>query len=189
MAHSEERSRGGRVIVVIDCEFCCLPWTDQRPPLWIGLARHDSFGSRQWSAFNTDAPIGTLTEFSRENVLPKVPADEVRLDSEGLSTQIQEFCEGVTEFWAWCPTISNLVNVFGLGNEEAAATHAAHWDHDLTLLKRLIDPWPTTWPSELNDLHARVREEGVELPVNPNPHHPGVDATWGLHVLERTGDI
>jgi hypothetical protein len=172
--------------IFLDTEFTDLPWSGHSELLWVGLADQDG---NSWSAVSADVSTETdLSDFVRDVVVPLIPADEPRLGPREMSSAIVEFCAGVDEFWAWCPTPETLSEVFALG-EEAASAYDRYWDWDFQLLKSAVDPWPDVWPPGLNDLHRVVRERRIEVPPNEHAHHPRSDALWDLHVwglLDRT---
>lgn len=120
-------------------------------------------------------PEAHFSDFVRDVVEPLIPADEPRLGCNDLARAIVEFCAGVDEFWAWCPTPELLSQAFGLG-EDAGRVFARYWDWDLQLLKRTVYPWPEGWPQELCDLHRAALDRRIEVPPNEYAHHPRSDA-------------
>ena len=168
--------------IFLDCEFLDLPWTQNTGLLWIGLADDDG---NTWSAVNGDADVARASQFVRDVVLPQIPSDEQRLSSTELSEGVVRFCGEVDEFWAWCPTVEDLVAVFGLSRSEASAAHAIHWDFDFQLLQGIVDPWPSRWPVMLHDLKALASRIGITVPSNEHAHHPSYDALWGRSVFQQ----
>jgi hypothetical protein len=61
-------------------------------------------------------------------------ADEPRLDRRDLDAAIRAFCGSPVEFWAWCPTVEALADVFGRG-EHAPEAFERFWDWDFQLLR------------------------------------------------------
>ncbi|NES83054.1 MAG: hypothetical protein F6K10_17520 [Moorea sp. SIO2B7] len=137
---------------------------------------------------NDAARLDRVSEFVRTQVVPKIPAHEPRLGPAELATAVVEFCEGVEEFWAWCPTVRDLVEVFDRSPSDAERLWDAHWDHDFVLLRGVVESWPPSWPAELLDLHAAALEAGIRLPRNDNLHHPAADARWGVAVLDELAE-
>lgn len=168
--------------IFLDTEFKNLPWTGHGELLWVGLA--DQAGN-SWSAINTDVVLDEdASEFTRTVVAGRMPNDELRLDANELATAVREFCgDVVDEFWAYGPTVEALAELFGLG-DEAPAAHARYWDWDLELMRRLVDPWPTGWTTEMSDLNSAARQAQIELPPNKLAHHPRHDALWDLEVWQ-----
>lgn len=166
--------------VFIDMEATDLPWTGRCHPFWVGLATDD--GSA-WSALVADAPLDLASTFVKSEVLPLVPDGEPRLSGDELRRAILAFCGEVDEFWAWCPSIEDIADGFGMG-AAAPALHAEHWDLDLRLLRRLVEPWPANWPHKLHDLGSLVRERSMVMPLNDGPHNPRHDAVWNCRAWQ-----
>lgn len=165
--------------IFVDAEWTCLPWEAGHAPFWLGLA--DGEG-RSWSGVLGWADLSSASEFTRTRVLPLLPDEAPRLSKAEASAAILEFCGDVDEFWAWCPTVEQLRDGFGLG-PEADEYHARWWDLDLQTVKGIVDPWPTGWPTELDDLAALARRSGVQLPPSPGAQHdPRIDALWDREV-------
>jgi hypothetical protein len=168
--------------IFLDCEFLDLPWTEKTGLLWLGLA--DEQGNT-WSAINSDADLSHVSQFVRDVVLPQVPSREPRLPPAEISQGVVRFCGEVSEFWAWCPTVEDLVVAFGLSAADAATAHAHYWDFDFQLLQGIMDPWPTRWPTRLRDLNDLASRSGLTLPAAEHAHHPGYDALWGSRVFQQ----
>lgn len=167
--------------IFVDIEFKNLPWTGHSEPLWIGLA--DDEGN-SWSAINADVAIDEFASaFTRDVVVPRMTSDEPRLSPAELDIRIRSFCGTPDEFWAWCPTVDTLRDVFHLG-DEAPAMLQLYWDWDFQLLRRMVRPWPTGWPARLRDLNAAARAAAVDVPPNEAAHHPGADALWNRRVRQ-----
>lgn len=166
--------------IFVDTEFTALPWTGTSELLWVGLADEDG---RQWSAVCADADLTRISDFSRTRVIPLMTQDEPRLDRPRLRDELDRFCGPVDEFWAWFPSLDDLVR---LGVEPAAAPEmlARYADWDYLLLIDLMGARASRWPAFCNDLHALARAAGITLPPNPRTHHPAYDAAWGRAVYE-----
>jgi hypothetical protein len=171
--------------IFLDCEFLDLPWTENAGLLWIGLADNDG---NTWSAIDRDADMRRANQFVRDVVLPQIPSDEQRLSAAELSEGVVRFCGEVDEFWAWCPTVEDLVTAFGLSQADASAAHAIHWDFDFQLLRGVIDPWPSRWPVKLHDLKELATLTGITVPANEHAHHPSFDALWGRRVFQQAAE-
>lgn len=172
--------------IFLDTEFKNLPWTGQSALLWVGVADEDG---HSWSAINADVAIDdTASEFTKNVVVPRMPEDEPRLRQADLAARVRQFCGQPDEFWAWCPTAEDLADRFDLGSD-APAAHAKYWDWDLQLLKRVVTPWPSAWPTTLRDLNQLVRERGIQPPSNDRPHHPRYDALWNRDVFQMINEI
>ena len=170
--------------IFLDTEFTDLPWNGTSRLLWVGLAAED--GS-SWSAVNAEvAAKDAVSPFVRQHVLPHISADEPRLEPDALRSAIVAFCGRPDEFWAWCPTVDDLVS---LDAPSAADAHARLWDWDFQLLRHLVDPWPDEWPTTLCDLQGLADRAGITLPENPAAHHPRHDALWNLRVFEAAAQI
>ncbi len=90
------------MLVVMDMEFVGLPWHENPDLLWVGLA--DDRG-RTFSAVNADITIDRLTDWSRQNIRPRISDEEPRLERPALAERVREWVgEGVDEWWAWMPT-------------------------------------------------------------------------------------
>lgn len=150
--------------IFLDTEFTYLPWTQRSILFWVGLA--DEEGDT-YSALCAEADT---SEFIRHHVLLLIPETEPRLSRPVLKQQVEESCEGTTEFWAWFPTPSGLVN---LGDPVEGLSHlysqVADWDYQL--LCDLVAPRPATWPLRCNDLHALAQESASSAsePFEPPP--------------------
>ena len=167
--------------VFVDAEWTQLPWEAASTPFWVGLA--DGEG-RSWGGVLGWADLSSASDFTRTEVLPLMPDDAPRLSREEASAAIASFCGPVDEFWAWCPTADQLRAWFDLG-EKAVDHHARWWDLDLQTIKGIVDPWPSGWPTELQDLSVVARSSGIELPPSPGAQHdPRIDALWGRQVFE-----
>ena len=168
--------------IVVDCEFVDLPWRGPKTPLWVGLACEDG---TSWSGVNAEVDQRSVSGWTAQHVLPLIPPDEPHLSVSELAAGIREFCTGVSEWWAWCPTVDDLKRGFDLDRHTAERYHRAYWDWDLQLIRNVVTPWPDAWPLVLGDLHRLAVDRGVELHPNERPHHPRFDAEWGLGILRR----
>lgn len=166
--------------IFIDTEFKNLPWSGYSEMLWVGLADDES---NSWSAINADVAVdGHASDFTKSVVVPRMPDDEPRLHRTDLDAAIREFCGAPDEFWAWCPTVEDLASAFDLP-DHAPSVRERYWDWDLQLLRRVVDPWPALWPTQLLDLNAAARAAGIRLPPNGAGHHPRFDALWNRSVF------
>ena len=168
--------------IFLDMEATDLPWTGRCQPFWVGLADED--GS-SWSALIADAPLDLASDFVRSEILPLVPGDEPRLSGSELRDAVLGFCGDVDEFWAWCPSVEDIANGFGMG-DAADSIFEEFWDLDLQLFRQVVEPWPSSWPTELRDLGALVRslDPPIEPPPHDGPHNPRYDALWNLRAWE-----
>jgi hypothetical protein len=176
-------SNGSVRRVFVDTEFTDLPWTGRSELFWIGLA--DELGT-SWSGVCSDIDLSAASEFTRSHVLPRLTADEPRLDRVELAAGVVDFCGHVDEFWAWCPSEQDLI-ALDLPATEAAEAWRRYWDWDFQLLRRLVSPWPDGWPTECRDLHRAATALRTALPPNPNAHHPAADAQWNADVFKALG--
>lgn len=167
------------VRVFIDCEFTHLPWTGKSTLLWAGLCDEDG---QTFSAIAADTDLTDVSPFVRERVLPLIPTGEPRLARRELAEAVREFCAGVTEFWAWQPTIADLYQ-YGLSPAEATDAHSQYADWDLQLLRDLTAATEPAW-QHCHDLHTWAMRHRIELPINQQPHHPGSGARWGRAVYQ-----
>lgn len=178
LRQDSDNSRACRVF--LDTEFTDLPWSGRSQLLWVGLAADD--GS-SWSALSAEALAdGAVSPFVEAFVLPHITPDEPRLTRHELREAIIDFCGCPNEFWAWCPTSSDLMNFDALP-EEPQQLHAQFWDWDFQLLRRVVDPWPDGWPRSLCDVQGLAVQNRVALPENPRAHHPVHDALWNREVV------
>ena len=166
--------------IFIDAEFKNLPWSGHSEMLWVGLA--DDEGNC-WSGINADVAVDVhASDFTRRVVMLRMPEDEPRLNRTELDAAIRDFCGSPDEFWAWCPSVETLAIAFDLG-EHAPAARELYWGWDLQLLRRVVDPWPASWPTQLHDLNEAARAAGIRLPPNNSGHHPRFDALWNRSVF------
>lgn len=172
---------GGVRRVFVDTEFTDLPWTGRSRLFWVGLA--DDQGGR-CSAVLADTDLRECSEFVRARVLPLVPEDEPRLRRADLAALVVDFCGQVDEFWAWQPSRDDLV-ALGVDAMNVDEMWRRYRDWDYQLLRSLVGPVAAGWPQRCRDLHALARTAGIVPPANPNPHHPGDDAAWGLLVYQQ----
>lgn len=170
--------------IVIDCEFVDLPWNGAKMPLWVGLAREDG---TSWSAVNAEVDAALVNDWTSKHVVPLVPPDEPLLTIGELAEAVREFCAGVSEWWAWCPAVDELMRGFELARDTAMRYHREFWDWDLQLIRNVVVPWPNVWPDALRDLHRLAIDRAVPLPSTERPHHPRYDAEWGLNILRAAG--
>lgn len=167
--------------IFLDTEFKNLPWTGHSELLWVGLADEDG---NSWSAINADVAIDEYaSDFTRSVVVPLMTDAEARLAVDDLRDAIVEFCGDPDEIWAWCPTVDQVQRLLGAEQESTAEAHRRYWDWDLQLLRTVVRPWPSTWPTDLRDLNALARSAGVTPPPNLGPHNPRNDALWNREVF------
>jgi hypothetical protein len=169
--------------IFFDTEFTDFPWTGRSELFWVGLC--DESG-KIYSAINADVDLSDCSEFVRTRILPMIGAGEPRLSAAALASVVREFCEGVSELWAWQPSVQDLIG-YGFDLADAAALHAQYADWDLQLIRALTGETAPPW-RHCHDLHRLADDTNVTLPPNPIAHHPGFDAAWGRQVfLTATG--
>lgn len=114
-------------------------------------------------------------------MLPLITEDEPRLHRVALAAEVDRFCGRVDEFWAWFPSLDDIV-LLGIEPAAAPGIHERYADWDYQLLRRLKGAGAASWPRVCHDLHALARAAGVTPPPNPRAHHPAHDAAWGRSV-------
>ena len=166
--------------IFVDTEWTAVPWSANVELLWIGLS--DESG-RNWSALCSDVVIDPQYSQYVADLMNLITSDVPRLPRTQLGPGIREFCDGVTEFWAWVPTLASFSEWSELG-ESAAAVYQRCKDIDLKMLRSVVTPWPESWPTELSDLNAAAAEVGAVLPARaPNHLHPRVHAEWNRQLF------
>lgn len=168
--------------IFVDTEWTAQPWLAGSELMWIGLA--DELGN-SWYGISSEVEINPSANAFMSGVFELISPDEPRLSRHELATAVVRFCGQVDEFWAWIPTVDRFAQWFHLGNE-APQLFAKCWDVDLQMLRALVDPWPTGWPSRLHDLNAAAVAAGVEVPPRAANHlHPRVHANWNRLLFDR----
>ena len=166
--------------VFVDTEWTAVPWSEAADLLWIGLS--DEAG-HSWCGLCADANIDPAYTQYTSDLLRLITDDVPRLPRAQLSAAVREFCDGVTEFWAWIPTLESF-NAWARLGDSAPAVYAQCKDIDLQMLRALVDPWPTAWPMALQDLNLAARSSGTPLPSRaPNHLHPRVHAEWNRQLF------
>jgi hypothetical protein len=164
----------------LDTEFTDLPWQPRSDLLWVGLVNES--GQREFSAINADCEVADVSQFVRENVLPKMDGSVPRLSSARLAQEIVEFVGPAdAEFWAWFPSIANIESLAN-PSETAEILHQRFADWDYQLLRGLFAAPPPNWDPRCRDLHALADATGIKLPPNDNAHDPLSDAQWNRAV-------
>ena len=172
--------------IFIDAEFTALPWEANAGLLWLGLA--DESG-RTWSAVNRDVDLSTVGEFSQNHVVPQIPLEEPRLTMAEMAPEVIRFCGSRVEFWAWCPTETDIASL-GVRDSDVSAMRAAHWDFDFVLLRRVIPVWSSRWSPTCGDVQEFARMQGLRrVPRNAHPHHPAFDAMWAAEVFKLASEL
>ena len=171
--------------IFIDTEWTAVPWSSASDLLWVGLA--DESG-RSWCGLSSEARIASDNERYVSDLLQLITPDVPRLARTELATAIREFCDQVDEFWAWIPTVESFAAWSRLG-EAASDVYGRCRDIDLQMLKTLVSPWPSTWPSNLQDLNAAAASASVSIPPRAANHlHPRVHAEWNRQLFKLIND-
>lgn len=168
--------------IFVDTEWTAVPWSEAADLLWIGLS--DESG-RNWCGLCTDASIDPAFAQYTSDLLALLTDDVPRLPRPQLSAAVRAFCEGVTEFWVWIPTLEGFSAWAKLG-DAAPAVYEQCKDIDLQMLRSLVNPWPALWPMTLHDLNLAARSSGTPLPPRPpNLLHPRVHAEWNRQLFRH----
>jgi len=167
--------------IFLDTEWTAAPWLARCELMWIGLADEEG---RSWYGISSDVEIDPSTNDFISGVFRLITPDEPRLPRAQLSAAVVEFCGEVDEFWAWIPTLDRFAEWFGLGDEAPEVFEKCR-DVDLQMLRGLVNPWPTGWPTRLLDLNAAAAAAGVEIPPRAANHlHPRVHAEWNRRLFD-----
>ena len=168
--------------IFLDTEWTAPPWSNSSELMWIGLA--DEQG-RSWYGISSEVEINPSTNAFMSGVFRLISPDEPRMTRAQLAAAVVAFCGEVDEFWAWIPTVESFAAFFGLG-DQALALFNKYWDVDLQMLRGLVQPWPESWPSRLQDLNAAAVDAGVQIPARAaNYLHPRVHAEWNRNLFEH----
>ena len=168
--------------VFLDTEWTDVPWSSSADLLWVGLS--DEAG-RKWCGICSEAKVDPVYEQYVAELMQLVGDDIPRLARDQLRAAVLEFCKEVTEFWSWIPTQESFAAWSKLG-ESAVTVYGQCRDIDLQMLRSLVDPWPTGWPSEVNDLNQAATASGAVLPARAKNHlHPLVHAEWNRLLFSR----
>ena len=162
----------------VDTEFTDLPWNDRSHLLWIAVV--DESGSREFSAVVEDCPLDSCSSFVRANVLPKANVEPIKLSRDTIAKRLAAIVDDAPTFWAWCPSLEDIALLGGHEEAPYRYEHYRDWDHQLMV--GLFEERPELWPPNCEDLHSLADDSAIELPLNPNPHHPLSDARWGREV-------
>jgi hypothetical protein len=149
--------------------------------MWIGLADEEG---RSWYGISSEVEIDPSTNDFISGVFRLIGQDEPRLSRAQIAAAVVDFCGEVDEFWAWIPTLERFAEWSGLG-DEASEVFKKCWDVDLQMLRALVIPWPSRWPTRLLDLNMAAAAAGVEIPRRAANHlHPRVHAEWNRHLYD-----
>lgn len=175
--------------IFVDTEWTAPPWSAQSRLMWVGLA--DEAG-RAWYGISSEVEIDPAANGFISGVFRLIDPDEPRMSEERLAAAVVEFCGAVDEFWAWVPSRESFAEQSGLG-DEASEVFDRCWDIDLQMLRALVRPWPTPWPTRLHDLNMAAASADVAIPARAVNHlHPRVHAEWNRRLFElirATGSI
>ncbi len=143
---------------------------------WVGLADEDG---NVFSAVNADVGLEGLDDRIRDQVLPLVPADEVRLPRDLLASAIVEWVgPNPVQWWTWRPPVEESANTEA-ADEQSTPQQTTH-SCALEGLVDLVNPWPEAWEDAARDVNdvAHHTPYGVDLPDIPRPYHPALAAAW-----------
>jgi hypothetical protein len=168
--------------IFLDTEWTAPPWTDRSELMWIGLADEDG---RSWYGISSEVAIDPSTNAFVSGAFGLIDPDEPRLTRAQLAAAVTDFCGAVDEFWVWIPTFERFSQWFGLA-DGAAELYANCREVDLHMLRALVSPWPSGWPSRPHDLNAAAVAARVEIPPRATNHlHPRVHVEWNRQLFER----
>ncbi|GCL62559.1 hypothetical protein [Pseudaquabacterium pictum] len=166
--------------IIVDTEWTATPWSEHRDLLWISLA--DSAGAT-FCGFNLDYQVHPSYEQYTETLLAIITPDVPRLSRQALSSEVRQFCGESVQFWAWIPTLTSFTAWAKLG-AEAASVYERCRDIDIQMLRSLINPWPSSWTTSVEDLNAAATTAGVTLPERSKNHlHPRAHALWNQQLF------
>jgi hypothetical protein len=168
--------------IFVDTEWTAPPWAGPAELMWLGLA--DENGN-SWYGISAEVDIDPETNRFIAGAFGLIDRNEPRLTRSELAIATEEFCEGVTEFWAWVPSLGSFRQDSALG-DQAAEAYGRWWDIDLQMLRTLVNPWPSDWPHELHDLNKAAHAAQVAIPEHAANHlHPRVHALWNRDLFRR----